>query len=178
MATHAKIIHSTPPTPRIIFIALSSLCLSRRDTKLVLLLKVCRSSIGNAFDVAGRSPNHDWDLTQLTRTCFAPIDDEANRLVRRVALIWLGHFNYWQIALLALPPNDVDIDVERRSVHNCFSRMIFGNGVDLWWVRAHSKNEHIRRTGIFDAHVLVGIHAKFLRSPTPAVARAPSDPKR
>ena len=32
--------------------------------------------------------------------------------------------------------------------------MIFGNGVDLLWVRAHGQNEHISGAGIFDANVL------------------------
>src|SRR5262249_31601413 len=56
-------------------------CLARN----ALLVEVCGSSLGDALHIAGRGPDHDRDLTQPTRTCFAPIDDEAKRPLRHVA---------------------------------------------------------------------------------------------
>jgi hypothetical protein len=77
-----------------------------------LLVEVCGSSLGDAFDVARRGHDYDWQLAQIARTCFAPIDDEANRLVLlnfcdAVLLFrffnWFGALNYWQVAHLTLP---------------------------------------------------------------------------
>src|SRR5215831_11366331 len=69
-------------------------CLARNAS----LVEVCGSSLGDALDIAGRGPDHDRDLTQPTRTCFAPIDDEAKRPLRHVALVF-RRFNWYAVHL-------------------------------------------------------------------------------